>query len=140
MTSLHIISFFSMTDHYQIESVKFISSQWERIKEQVSQQQMRTSTVTTTAKHGPIYYCDKRTFSTVSEHTVVIRDPWTVSPKSHFGESCSVHVFETSFIWFESFVSFLGSNDCFRGSLTGPWSPDNGGPSSWILGRYPTES
>ena len=67
-----------MTDHYQIESVKFISSQWERIKEQVSQQQMRTSTVTTTAKHGPIYYCDKRTFSTVSEHTVVIRDPWTV--------------------------------------------------------------
>ena len=55
-----------MTDHYQIESVKFIASQWERIKEQVSQQQMRTSTVTTTAKHGPIYYCDKRTFSTVS--------------------------------------------------------------------------
>ena len=80
MTSLHIISFFfSMTDHYQIESVKFISSQWERIKEQVSQQQMRTSTVTTTAKHGPIYYCDKRTFSTVSEHTVVIRDPRTVN-------------------------------------------------------------
>ena len=78
MTSLHIISFFSMTDHYQIESVKFIASQWERIKEQVSQQQMRTSTVTTTAKHGPIYYCDKRTFSTVSEHTVVIRDQWTV--------------------------------------------------------------
>ena len=57
-----------MTDHYQIESVKFIASQWERIKEQVSQQQMRTSTVTTTAKHGPIYYCDKRTFSTVSEY------------------------------------------------------------------------
>ena len=67
-----------MTDHYQSESVKFIASQWERIKEQVSQQQMRTSTVTTTAKHGPIYYCDKRTFSTVSEHLVIIRNSRTL--------------------------------------------------------------
>ena len=109
MTSLHIISFFSMTDHYQIESVKFISSQWERIKEQVSQQQMRTSTVTTTAKHGPIYYCDKRTFSTVSEHTVVIRDPWTVSPKSHFGQSRSVHVSSGSRALYRLSVRMTGS-------------------------------